>query len=54
MKNVEDSKNIAIIGAGSWGTTLASVLAGKNYNIDLWTRSEPTYKQIKNSGKNKK
>lgn len=29
---------IAVIGAGSWGTTLASLLAEKEYDVSLWVR----------------
>src|SRR5664279_5150169 len=28
---------IAVIGAGSWGTTLASLLSEKGYDVALWT-----------------
>jgi glycerol-3-phosphate dehydrogenase (NAD(P)+) len=28
--------NIALLGAGSWGTTLAVLLANKNYQVRLW------------------
>ena len=45
---------ITIIGAGSWGTTLAVILARRGYNINLWVRSEITYKEIKNFKKNLK
>lgn len=34
MMNVADS--IGVVGAGSWGTTLAQVLAEKGYQVDLW------------------
>ncbi|NIT57713.1 MAG: NAD(P)H-dependent glycerol-3-phosphate dehydrogenase, partial [Aliifodinibius sp.] len=30
------SVNIAVIGAGSWGTTLAILLANKQYDVSLW------------------
>ncbi|HEY2772916.1 MAG TPA: NAD(P)H-dependent glycerol-3-phosphate dehydrogenase [Candidatus Binatia bacterium] len=30
--------NVAVIGAGSWGTALASLLAGKGYSARLWSR----------------
>ena len=33
MKN---NLKIAVIGAGSWGTALAVLLAGKGYTVDLW------------------
>lgn len=42
MKGVEISK-IAVIGAGSWGTTLANVLAEKGFDVDLWVRYAPTF-----------
>jgi len=45
---------ITIIGAGSWGTTLSVILAGKGYHINLWTRSKGTYERIKKFRKNKK
>ncbi|MDY7037774.1 MAG: NAD(P)H-dependent glycerol-3-phosphate dehydrogenase [Thermodesulfobacteriota bacterium] len=38
---------IGVIGAGSWGTTLANLLAGKGYRVDLWVREENVYNQIK-------
>ncbi len=39
---------IAVIGAGSWGTTLANLLAGKGFHVDLWVREEEVFNQIKN------
>lgn len=30
---------IAVIGAGSWGTALATVLSGKGYEVAIWTRN---------------
>lgn len=35
MNELPDYK-IGIIGAGSWGTTLANMLAGKGYKVTLW------------------
>ena len=29
-------QRIAVVGAGSWGTALANLLACKGYNVDLW------------------
>ena len=46
MKTTEIEK-IGVIGAGSWGTTLANLLAGKGYAVDLWVREEAVYEQIK-------
>jgi glycerol-3-phosphate dehydrogenase (NAD(P)+) len=46
--------NITVVGAGSWGTTLAVILAKKGYRIYLWTRSRNVYEEIINSRKNTK
>jgi len=46
MQHVEMNK-IGVIGAGSWGTTLANFLAGKGYDVDLWIREEEVFEQIK-------
>src|SRR4030042_5244467 len=48
-----DITRIGVIGAGSWGTTLANLLADKGYHVDLWVREEEVYKQIKEDGINK-
>jgi glycerol-3-phosphate dehydrogenase (NAD(P)+) len=39
---------IGVIGAGSWGTTLANLLAGKGFEVDLWVREQEVLDQIKN------
>ncbi len=46
MRQGEMNK-IGVIGAGSWGTTLANFLAGKGCVVDLWVREEEVYEQIK-------
>lgn len=46
MDQIETMK-IGAIGAGSWGTTLANLLADKGYIVDLWVREEEVYEQIK-------
>jgi glycerol-3-phosphate dehydrogenase (NAD(P)+) len=42
-----DKVKIGAIGAGSWGTTLANLLADKGHIVDLWVREEEVYEQIK-------
>lgn len=37
---------ISVIGAGSWGTTLANLLACKGFEVDLWVREEDVFRQI--------
>ncbi len=44
---------IGVIGAGSWGTTVANLLAEKGYIVDLWVREEEVYNQIKEDRINK-
>jgi glycerol-3-phosphate dehydrogenase (NAD(P)+) len=39
-------KKIAVIGAGSWGTTLACLLAEKGYNVSLWAYEENLAEEI--------
>jgi glycerol-3-phosphate dehydrogenase (NAD(P)+) len=34
------SEKIAVIGGGSWGTTLAGLLAGKGHDVSLWVFEE--------------
>jgi glycerol-3-phosphate dehydrogenase (NAD(P)+) len=36
MKKGQTMKNIGVIGAGSWGTTLADLLAKKGHRVTLW------------------
>ncbi len=47
-------KKVAILGAGSWGTALGTVIASKNIDIKIWTRSEEDVKLINNSHSNPK
>ena len=44
---------IAVIGAGSWGTTLANHLALKGLRVNLWVREDHVFEQIKNERINK-
>ena len=51
--DTSDISKIAVIGGGSWGTTLANLLAEKGYGIDLWVREEEVYTHIKNEHVNR-
>jgi glycerol-3-phosphate dehydrogenase (NAD(P)+) len=42
-----ESKAIAVIGAGSWGTTLAQLLAEKGQDVHLWVREPEVYADLK-------
>ena len=41
-----DTTRIGVIGAGSWGTTLANLLALKGFQIDLWAFEKEVKDQI--------
>jgi len=43
---------IGVIGAGSWGTALANLLAVKGFHIDLWVFEEETQIQISEKREN--
>ncbi|HBO84368.1 MAG: glycerol-3-phosphate dehydrogenase [Deltaproteobacteria bacterium GWC2_42_11] len=45
-------EEIGIIGAGSWGTTLANLIAEKGYNVSLWVRRDDLCQKIKKIGEN--
>ena len=45
-------KKISIIGAGSWGTTLAAMLGGKGYNVELWVRETDLVDKINSKREN--
>lgn len=49
---VKDIK-IGVIGAGSWGTSLANLLAMKGFAVDLWCYEEEIFNYIKNDRENK-
>jgi len=43
---------IAVIGAGSWGTTLASLLAEKEFDVSLWAFEKDLVATINDTGMN--
>ena len=45
---------IGIIGAGSWGTALATVLAEKGHNVTIWLRDRKQAEDIQRNRENKK
>ncbi len=44
--------DITVLGAGSWGTTLANLLAEKGHGITLWAREAEAVKNINDHGVN--
>jgi len=45
-------EKICVLGAGSWGTTLAHILAEKGFDISLWIREEELYQIIQKTREN--
>ena len=48
------SKPIAVLGAGSWGTSLAILLANKGLPVILWDRNHDSVKHMTETRRNKK
>lgn len=51
---MKSSPKIAVIGAGSWGTALAILLAGKNYPVQLWGHRQEHVECLIRDRENKK
>jgi glycerol-3-phosphate dehydrogenase (NAD(P)+) len=47
-------ERIAVIGAGSWGTTVANLLAGKGFNVTIWAREAEVADSIQRTGQNQR
>ncbi|NLC07179.1 MAG: glycerol-3-phosphate dehydrogenase, partial [Syntrophomonadaceae bacterium] len=47
------SRRVAVLGAGSWGTALAILLAGKGFSVRLWGRTEDGVLDIQKSRENR-
>ncbi len=48
------SKNIAVIGSGSWGTALAILLSNNGHYTRLWGHKQEHIKQLESDGENTK
>ncbi len=52
MDNMSKSLDITVLGAGSWGTALAKLLAGKGHNVTLWAYEAEVANEVNQSHKN--
>ena len=52
MSEQRQSTRVAVIGAGSWGTALANLLAAKGYDITLWARDRRLVQRMRREGEN--
>lgn len=52
MKPNIDELRIGVVGAGSWGTALANLLADKGYTIDWWVFEEDVCRQLTEAREN--
>lgn len=43
---------VTVAGAGSWGTTVANLLAGKGYDVTVWAREPELAEAIRRTGRN--
>ena len=44
--SIDMGKKIAVIGAGSWGTTLASIIGWNGFKVNLWSRGKELADEI--------
>ena len=45
-------EKVCVLGAGSWGTALALVVAKKGYNVSMWTLNEEQCNKINKDKEN--
>src|SRR3990172_4520130 len=45
-------EKICVLGAGSWGTTLSTIVGEKGFDVTLWIREEDLYKTIQKTREN--
>lgn len=54
MEENRNAKKIAVMGAGSWGTAIATALAVNGHDVYLWGRSSQSLAEMQSTRENKK
>ena len=49
---ISPEERIGVIGAGSWGTTLANLLSNKGFKVELWVFEEELFRILKKNREN--
>jgi glycerol-3-phosphate dehydrogenase (NAD(P)+) len=52
MSPVHPIERVVVAGAGSWGTTVASLLAGNGFDVQLWAREPDVARAVNELGEN--
>ncbi len=53
VTETKENQRIGVVGAGSWGTALANLLATKGYGVDLWAYEPEVKEDIVNHRENR-
>ena len=48
------SKNISVLGGGSWGTVLATIASHNQHNVILWMRDSAVIEEVNKFKRNSK
>ena len=46
------SKNISVLGGGSWGTVLANLASSNKHDVTLWMRDSTVVEEVNKSKRN--
>ena len=49
----ERKESVAVVGAGSWGTAFAAMLAGRHESVTLWAHEAEVYADLRDRRENR-